>query len=417
MMLIAKQLLLNLSLLFVILFLFQLWHERKGSPISNHSLTIYFSVSLLTCFSLSCPISNEMIYDLRQIPLTLIGLYTGTYSAVWLAVLTLILRLLYGMDIGFWYTFAIISILTIITSLLHKWFIRQNSSKKIMMATIISTLVSFSLIIVQILKGMPIHVELWLSLMIIPIIGTFIITYTFNSVMRNFSLREKLVVSEKMEAISQLSASISHEVRNPHTSIRGFLQLLKEPEFSMEKKSEFIDIAISELDRAEHIISDYLTFAKPTITEVDFINMSDILKNILNIVSPLANMNNVEITTAFEEGIMIKGDKSKLHQAILNIIKNSIEAMGQGGSLLIKSEVNEHHIIVTIQDSGIGMTKEQMRRIGEPYYSTKGSRGTGLGMMVTYSIIKAMKGKISVQSELKKGTTFKLTFPNFQTNI
>jgi two-component system, sporulation sensor kinase B len=358
-----------------------------------------------------------MIYDLRQIPLTLIGLYTGTYSAVWLAVLTLILRLLYGMDIGFWYTFAIISILTIITSLLHKWFIRQNSSKKIMMATIISTLVSFSLIIVQILKGMPIHVELWLSLMIIPIIGTFIITYTINSVMRNFSLREKLVVSEKMEAISQLSASISHEVRNPHTSIRGFLQLLKEPEFSMEKKSEFIDIAISELDRAEHIISDYLTFAKPTITEVDFINMSDILKNILNIVSPLANMNNVEITTAFEEGIMIKGDKSKLHQAILNIIKNSIEAMEQGGSLLIKSEVNEHHIIVTIQDSGIGMTKEQMRRIGEPYYSTKGSRGTGLGMMVTYSIIKAMKGKISVQSELKKGTTFKLTFPNFQTNI
>lgn len=410
-MIFVRQLLLNLSLLLVILFFFQLWHERKGTPITKKSLNVYFSLSLLTCYALPTLVTNDVIFNLRQIPLTLAGLYLGFGSAAWLFILTIFLRMLVGIDLGFWITLVNFAALTLLTSSLHRWFCMQNMTKKLVTAALLSTFATISWISVHLHTNHSIDLYFWIGFIFIPILGIFIVTYTIDSVSRNFSVREKLFLSEKLETISQLSASISHEVRNPHAAIRGFLQLLKEPSFSAEKREEFLQIAISELDRAEKIITDYLTFAKPHNEEMNIINISDVLKNILAIMSPLANMNNVDIKTRFSDYMFIRADKNKLHQAILNITKNSIEALENGGTLTINSEIYENHIHLWICDNGIGMTKEQVDRLGQPYFTTKGSRGTGLGMMVTFSIIKAMKGKLSVESEVGKGTTFKLTFP------
>lgn len=111
---------------------------------------------------------------------------------------------------------------------------------------------------------------------------------------------------------------------------------------------------------------------------------------------------------------MILGDSHKFHQALVNIIRNGIEAMPEGGKLQIELETSAQTVCVHVQDEGVGMTKEQVKRLGEPYFSNK-SRGTGLGLMVTYSILNQMGGEINVESEIGKGTKFTLEFPKLPT--
>ena len=99
---------------------------------------------------------------------------------------------------------------------------------------------------------------------------------------------------------------------------------------------------------------------------------------------------------------------------MLNIAKNGIEAIEDGGSLHIEIQMDKDHIILLIRDTGKGMTKEQIKRLGEPYFTTKGAKGTGLGMMVSFSIIHSMNGSIQIKSEFGKGTCFEITFPHVQ---
>jgi two-component system sporulation sensor kinase B len=108
------------------------------------------------------------------------------------------------------------------------------------------------------------------------------------------------------------------------------------------------------------------------------------------------------------------GDQQKFRQIFINVIKNAIESMPTGGYLMIKMDYNRSYVSVEIRDTGVGMSKDQLERLGEPYYSTKGSKGTGLGMMVVYSIVRAMNGTINVESELGVGTTFYFKFPTYR---
>lgn len=129
----------------------------------------------------------------------------------------------------------------------------------------------------------------------------------------------------------------------------------------------------------------------------------------------MARRNSVKIVSIFSPGEEIEGDKQKFHQCFVNIIKNAIESMPKGGILTVETK-RTTTVSILIKDTGSGMTLEQMTRLGEPYYSTKGSKGTGLGIMVVYSIVRAMNGTIHVESEIGKGTTFKITFPSLLSN-
>jgi two-component system, sporulation sensor kinase B len=119
----------------------------------------------------------------------------------------------------------------------------------------------------------------------------------------------------------------------------------------------------------------------------------------------------VEIVTNFSVIGFIKGDRQRFRQCFINILKNAVEAMPNGGQLYIETHYSQDYVTICIRDTGIGMTSEQLERLGEPYYSTKGKNGTGLGMMVVYSIVRAMHGFIKVESELDAGTTFYIKFP------
>jgi two-component system sporulation sensor kinase B len=218
----------------------------------------------------------------------------------------------------------------------------------------------------------------------------------------------RLQRSEKLEIISELAASIAHEVRNPLQVTRGFLQLLTMKVSEQEK--EYMNLAISELDRAAEIITDFLTFAKPQMEHVEQLHIESELKQIEGIIIPLAHLHGGDIEMNIPRDLYIQGNSSKFKQAVINIIKNSIEALQGLGQIKIWAYHKEDKVLIHIRDTGEGMDAAALSRLGEPYFSTK-TKGTGLGLMVTFRIIEIMGGNIKFLSEKGKGTEVILSFP------
>jgi two-component system sporulation sensor kinase B len=146
------------------------------------------------------------------------------------------------------------------------------------------------------------------------------------------------------------------------------------------------------------------------------LNVQHELSQIITFLIPTANQHSVLITAQFTPSIYVLGDRQKFSQCMLNVIKNGIESMPDGGNLLISMKKHQNKVLIEIKDTGVGMTKEQINKLGEPYYSTKGAKGTGLGMMVALSVVRAMKGTVQIKSELGKGTSFSIQFPAYAYN-
>lgn len=258
-------------------------------------------------------------------------------------------------------------------------------------------------------EGFP--ANMWSEYFVINILAILMATLLIEVIRINSDMLKKLMKAEKLEVVSHLAASISHEVRNPLTTCKGFLQLSQQEETSPYIK-QYLATAIQELDRASDIINDYLTFARPAPEKVEQISIYQEVRNVVNILTPLANMNNVQMLVNIEkrDHAYILGDRKKLEQSLINIVKNGIESMGNGGRLEIKIDYQYPLVRVEIRDEGKGMTPHQINRLGEPYFTTK-ENGTGLGMMVSYSIIKGMGGQINVDSEIGNWTSFSIEFP------
>ncbi|MGG1519587.1 ATP-binding protein [Paenibacillus oryzisoli] len=218
----------------------------------------------------------------------------------------------------------------------------------------------------------------------------------------------QLQLSEKMEMISSLAASVAHEVRNPLQVTRGFLQLVSSSADS--KNKEYMGIAIEELDRASVIITDFLTFAKPQLDEMVELNVNKEISQIEGIIVPLATMHGGGISVSVPNDLYILGNSSKLKQVLMNLIKNSIEAFQTEGQIHIWAYRKQEEVWIHIKDNGEGIEPEQLMKLGEPYYSTK-TKGTGLGLMVTFRLIDMMKGKVEFKSQRHQGTEVILRFP------
>ena len=271
-----------------------------------------------------------------------------------------------------------------------------------------------SLILSYKVFSIDLKLSFWLQYIGIHIIGMLMLTVLWEVIQTNFQVLQKLIKTEKLQTVSHLAASISHEVRNPLTAARGFIQLLSE-DISTHSRKDYADIAIKELDRATEVINDYLTFAKPTLEKEEKINVNEEIQHAVNVITPLATMNGVQVKLSLLEHHLCftKGERKKFQQCLINILKNGIESMENNGELQILQTYTNDIIQIDILDQGKGMTQEQINRLGEPYFTTK-EKGTGLGMMVSYSIIRGMNGTIDVTSESEKGTRFTLKLPTFQ---
>ncbi len=220
---------------------------------------------------------------------------------------------------------------------------------------------------------------------------------------------EWLQKSEKLSLVGQLAAGVAHEVRNPLTSIKGFIQLAKT---TKEFKEFYIDIILSELDRTETIIYEFLSLAKPNETrELITTNFNTILLKVIKLLETQALMQDINIQYSFTKELFVDCDENQIKQAFINLIQNAIEASYRNGNIFITlDEVNEETVIVKIEDQGCGISKERLKKLGEPFYSTK-EKGTGIGLLVTYKIIESHNGKLSFISEEGNGTTAEIILP------
>lgn len=232
-----------------------------------------------------------------------------------------------------------------------------------------------------------------------------------DHIIQKTKIVKELQRAEKMNAIGQLAASVAHEIRNPMTVVKGFLQIfLAKKELSSEEHM-YIKLMIDEMNRAETIINDYLSLAKPGIEQMEIVDAGELANKVMDLMNSYAMMSkNIEIKTNISNGIFVKGNRSELQQVLINILKNGIEAMKDGGVLTLNVFENELYGVFEIVDTGIGMTQEELDRLGTAFYSLK-EKGTGMGLMVCYQIIDRMKGTIEVESEKGKGTTFKISIP------
>lgn len=219
----------------------------------------------------------------------------------------------------------------------------------------------------------------------------------------------KIQRSEKIDVISQLAASVAHEVRNPLQVSRGFLQLLGD-RLSDTKAQGYTKVAIEELDRAASIITNYLSFATTELESVHRLNLANEFAHVRDIIVPLADLQGVRVEIDIPAYLYLDGNDTKLKQVFINMMKNSLEALGDSGLIRVWAVEQNGEIIIHIQDNGEGMDEHILQRLGEPYFSNK-ENGTGLGLMVTYQIVELMQGKLEFKSKKGVGTEAIMRFP------
>ncbi|MEV5029198.1 ATP-binding protein [Paenibacillus sp. LPE1-1-1.1] len=232
-------------------------------------------------------------------------------------------------------------------------------------------------------------------------------------IIRDISERKKneelLINSEKLSVAGQLAAGIAHEIRNPLTSLKGFLQLITS---GRGNSNNFYEIMKSELVRIESIVSELLMLSKPQVYEFVRKDSRQIMADTVNLLETQAILHDVIIEFHSDyRPLWVVGVENQLKQVFINVLKNAIEAMQNGGVVTINMSLDEERgVLIRIKDQGSGIPDEQLAKIGQPFYTTK-DKGTGLGLMVTYKIIDNHQGKITAESKTGVGTTFIIQLP------
>ncbi|EJR54871.1 PAS domain S-box protein [Bacillus cereus VD107] len=226
---------------------------------------------------------------------------------------------------------------------------------------------------------------------------------------------ELLNKSDTLAAIGQLAAGVAHEVRNPLTVIKGFIQLFQ---INKEDQEKYFDLMLSEIERIEAILQEFLSIAKTDEIPTEKKNIYKIFENVVSLINTKAVMTNIQVELITDSSeIIIECSENQLKQVFINILQNSIEAMPDGGKISIHmKEMNEDGVIIDIVDEGIGIPEERIKRLGEPFYSTK-EKGTGIGLMLSYKIIESHQGAISIMSDVGVGTTVTIYLPKTQSEL
>lgn len=254
----------------------------------------------------------------------------------------------------------------------------------------------------------------WVDTTIVPFLNDKRMPYQYLAIRNDITERKRteevLHRQDKLAAVGQLAAGVAHEIRNPLTSMKGYAEFLQLDEKDPERM-EFLSIILDEIDRVNTIVEDFMVLAKPKAVELEEKNVVPVIQNVVSLLEFEARKKNVRLTfDCSQEIIQIECDENRLKQVFLNFIKNGIEAMPNGGELHVKTIIHDNNVHISIQDTGVGISKEKLKKLGEPFFTTK-KNGNGLGLMVSFKIIESHNGKVFVESEPNKGTTFNILLP------
>lgn len=226
-------------------------------------------------------------------------------------------------------------------------------------------------------------------------------------------LEELIVQSEKLSVAGQLAAAIVHEIRNPLTALKGFLQLLAA---GVDAKDAYYKIMIDEINKIETIASELLFMAKPMTASKQAESIHHMIEEVIALLQSEARMKNIQIIGKNLLDTTVFCNRTQIKQALINIVKNAIEAVDADGKIMITMNIHDdNYVSIDIIDEGPGVSEDIIHKLSEPFYTTK-REGTGLGLMVTQKIIDEHQGTLQVKKNETKGSTFRLKLPIYNDN-
>jgi two-component system, NtrC family, sensor kinase len=224
--------------------------------------------------------------------------------------------------------------------------------------------------------------------------------------------QDELIRIEKMTSLGQMAASIAHEINNPLAGVLVYTKLLAKKiagnTFRSDEALEQLSKMESEVSRCSRIIRNLLDFARQTEPMLRLVDMNQVLEQVLSLVGHQAQLQNVEVVKEFSPSLpKVMADFDQLQQVFTNLTLNAIQAMADGGKLTLRTSAEDGQVKVDVEDTGCGIPKEHLNKLGTPFFTTKEKgKGVGLGVAVVYGIVERHKGKVTVESEVGKGTRF-----------
>ena len=222
--------------------------------------------------------------------------------------------------------------------------------------------------------------------------------------------------SDKLSALGRMAAGVAHEIKNPLTSMRLFVQMMSSQyDTNPNFWASHSDILLNELDRLEKIVGDFVGFAKTPELKIESVPVSEMLEKVMRLVKAQAQESKVIIEADLADTLWVKGDAQRLTQVFLNLILNAIQAMPAGykdGKIHLKGKaiVSRRVVVISVSDNGCGIPEENLEKLFNPFFTTK-EKGTGLGLSIIHKLIEEHKGSIDVESKAGIGTKFTVTLP------
>ncbi len=250
--------------------------------------------------------------------------------------------------------------------------------------------------------------EYWVEITIVPLLDKDGKPYQFISFQQDITVRKKteemLQRTEKLSVIGELAAGLAHEIRNPLTAIKGFAQLI-------DINTVYKQVIMEEIDRINFIVSEFMVLAKPHAIKFVSKPVIPMINQIVSILESEANLRNVQFEVDLNQSSpLVLCEQNQLKQVFLNLMKNAMEAMPHGGKVHIDLDVIDGMVEISIRDEGVGIALDKIKKLGEPFFTTK-EGGNGLGLMVSYNIIQIHGGHVRVESEPNIGTCFTISIP------
>ncbi|KZE64873.1 sporulation kinase [Fictibacillus phosphorivorans] len=412
---IVEKLLLHVLIVLAPVLSYSLLFENRKIGKSPYFLGLLYGASASLCMYFAY-YDAGLYWDLRYVPVVLSIFYGGPISGIITITALMITRTAMGGETLFLaYISAVVA--CAVPYIIYKYFWKSAPKKRIYLSIIIGSWPAFVQLIILLSyltfinkDFIQLDQDLFIYMTVFGLIQmvTFVFTAILNeSVIERNLMKDEIRRSEKQHTLGELAASIAHEVRNPLTVVKGFLQLMAGED---ERHKHYYPLILSELGRAENIISDYLNFAKPEFKKIETFPLPLLVMELSILLNPYALKEGISLTHSIESDAVITTDRNQLKQALINILKNAVEATPKEGRVSIKLMEDGDHVKIIIRDTGKGMTKEQLSRVGSLFFSTK-EQGMGLGTMVSTRIIESMGGRVDYTSKVGKGTKVSVTLP------
>jgi len=370
------------------------------------------SIAALLCMLYPIEVLWDTNFDLRMIIIILLTLYRGKWVGFFCFLVVSIGRYFVGGQ--FVFPGILINLIAFLAGLIFRKKFLQASNKVKVLFAIFLFFTTLSLMILKLLVSfLPatfyvIYFSLFLSTLLIVIL-------TVEKFIKLNQQIDEAFYLENLKTVGHMAAAFAHEIRNPLTTVRGFIQYLSTNNRHHELP-QFSKLILEELDRTNTIITDFLSLSKPGYDARKTYVVESILKETIDLIYPTAQLQNIKIEWDLSSSHLIHVDKKLLKQTLLNIFKNSMEAIENkhqhtDGKIFVTTATRPNEkVLILIEDNGIGLTPQEIKQMGLPFYTTK-AKGTGIGTIVINKLVRDMNGTIHYYSQKNQWTRVEILLP------